>query len=60
MAAMRQVYQCCGFTADAENVVEDAQSIDSVDELRLLKYSEIENLCKVIRRPGGAIAYLAN
>ena len=57
---MRQVYQRCGFTADAANAVEDAQSIDSVDELRLINDSEIENLCKVIRRPGGVIANPVN
>ena len=60
MAAMRQFYQRCGFNSDASNAMEDAQSIDSLDEVRLLKDSEIENLCKVIRRPEGAIADPAN
>ena len=60
MVAMRQVYPCFGFTADASNAMEDAQLIDSLDELRLLKDSEIENLCKVIRRPEGDISDPAN
>ena len=46
MAAMRQVFQRCGFTAEAANAMEGAQAIDSVEELRLLKDSEIENVCK--------------
>ena len=27
-----------------------------MEEIRFLKYTEIESLCKVVRRPGGAIA----
>ena len=60
MAAMLQVYHRCGVTADAENAVEDAQSIELMDEPRLLKDLEIENICKVILIPGGAIADPSN
>ena len=56
MAAMRQVFKRCGFTTEASNAMEGVQAIDSIEELRLLKDSEIESLCKVIRRPGGTIA----
>jgi len=54
-AAMRQVYVCCGFTVAAAAAIFDDQGIDSLPELRILTDLEVENLCKVIRRPGGSV-----
>ena len=53
-AAMRQVYVRCGFTVAAAAAFDD-QGIDSLPELRILTDLEVENLCKVIRRPGGSV-----
>jgi hypothetical protein len=54
-AAMRQAYIRLGFTQAAALSITDGQDIDSIAELRILKNDEIENLCKVIRCPGGTI-----
>lgn len=56
MAAMRTMFERLGFTANAATLIVDTQGIDSLDELRLLKDSEVEGLCKVLRRPGGMVA----
>jgi hypothetical protein len=36
-AAMRQVFQCLGFSQQAATAVVDNQGINSLDELRILK-----------------------
>lgn len=54
--AMRAAFVRLGFTNAAANDIAADQGIDSVDELSLLTDSEIEALCKVVRRPGGTIA----
>ena len=53
--AMRAAYQRLGFSANAATRITDDQQIDSLGELKLLTDGEIENLCKVLRRPGGTI-----
>lgn len=53
--AMRTMFNRIGFTVAASQVIVDEQGMDSLDEIRLLTDDEIENLCKVIRRPGGTI-----
>ena len=54
-AVIRSAFERLGFTADAANTIMGDQQIDTIEELRLLTDSEAENLCKVIRRPGGTI-----
>lgn len=54
-AAIRTALQRIGFTIPASQAITIDQGIDSLDEIRYLKDSEVENLCKVIRRPGGTI-----
>ena len=51
--ALRSAYVRIGFSAKAALVINDAQGIDCMEELKVLTDGEIENLCKVIRRPGG-------
>ena len=41
------------FSAEAAVVITDAQVIDCMEELEILTYGDIKNLCKFIRRPGG-------
>ena len=54
--AMRSALERLGFTAQAASAITDAQGIDSLDELRVLDDSKVENLCKVVRHPGGVDA----
>ena len=54
-AAMRQVFTRLGFTQEAATSIVDVQGIDSLEELRILSDSDVENLCKVVRRPGGTL-----
>ena len=56
MAAIRQLYIRLGFSEPAARSIVEDQGIDSLDQIKILKDSEIENLCKVIRRPGGQVA----
>ena len=42
-----------GFSDEAALVITEAQGIDCMEELKILTDGEIENLYKVIRRPGG-------
>ena len=51
--ALRSAYGRIGFSAEAALVITDTQGIDNMEELEILTDGEIENLCKVIRRPGG-------
>ena len=50
---LRSAYGRIGFSAEAALVITDTQGIDNMEELNILTDGEIENLCKVIRRPGG-------
>ena len=51
--ALRSAYGRIGFSAESALVITDTQGIDNMEELEILTDGEIENLCKVIRRPGG-------
>ena len=51
--ALRSAYGRIGFSAEAALVITDTQGIDNMEELEILTDGEIENICKVIRRPGG-------
>ena len=53
--AMRTMFVRIGFTNVAAQVIVDEQGMDTLDEIQLLTDDEIENLCKVIRRPGGMV-----
>lgn len=54
--AVRNALQRIGFTqAAAQSIVTD-QGIDDASEVALLNDEEVTNLCKVVRRPGGAVA----
>ena len=54
-AAMRQALVRLGFTQDAANAITQDQGIDSMEELKTLKDSEVKDLCDVVRKPGGTI-----
>ena len=51
--ALRSAYRRIRFSADAVLVITDTQGIDTTEELEILTYGYINNLCKVVRRPGG-------
>ena len=54
-AALRHALVALGFEEDAARVMIDAQGMDTLEEFALLNDSEVENLCKVVHRPGGTI-----
>ena len=51
--ALRSAYGRIGFSAEYALVITDAKGVDCMEEIDVLTYGEIDNLCKVIRRPGG-------
>ena len=53
---MRAMFQRLRFTADGSRDLVDDQQIDSMEELKILEDDDCENLCKIIRRPGGGAA----
>lgn len=53
--ALRAAFIRLGFTPAAAGEITDQQGIDTRDELKILTDSEIENLCRVIRKPGGTV-----
>ena len=55
-AAICAIYTRCGFSEAAAAAIVNKQGIDILEEIRFLKYSEINSLCKVVRRPGGTVA----
>ena len=50
---MRAMFERIGFSSAAATLLTDEQGIDSLDEILNMKDANIENLCKVLRRPGG-------
>ena len=54
--AVRAALGCLGFSNEAAVFIADAQQMNSLAEFETLKDEEVENLCKVTRRPGGTIA----
>ena len=50
------LFNALGFTQEASNAITDDQGIDSTEEMQYLTDSEVENLCAVVRKPGGTIA----
>ena len=51
--ALWSTYGRIGFSAESYVMITDAQGIDCTEEIDILTDGEIENLCKVIRRPVG-------
>lgn len=60
LASIRTMLDRIGFTAAARDEITGDQGIDSLDELRTLDNSMVENLCRVIRRPGGMVGGAAD
>jgi hypothetical protein len=56
-AAIRTALTWLGFSNQAATFITDAQELNDLDEYALLTDDEVENLCKVIRKPGGTIEY---
>jgi hypothetical protein len=55
LQAMRDMFGRLGVGHNACISIVDEQDIDSLEELQVLKDSEVTNLCKVVRRPGGMV-----
>lgn len=55
LPALRTALTRIGFTNDAAVFITDAQGLGELAEFQILTDSEVENLCKVTRRPGGTI-----
>eukprot|EP00978_Attheya_sp_CCMP212_P025810 scaffold83821_cov30-Attheya_sp.AAC.1 len=55
LASTRQLLVRMRFTNAAAAIITDEQGIDEMSEIKILTDSEIEGLCKVVRRPGGTI-----
>ena len=52
VVAMRAMFERMGFTVAAASLLTDEQGIDTLMEVRNMEDANIENLCKVLRRPG--------
>ena len=50
---MRAMFERMGFTNAAASLLTDDQGIDTLIEVRNMEDANIENLFKVLRRPGG-------
>jgi hypothetical protein len=55
LAAIRTAMERLGFSNAAAEFIVTEQNLDDLAEFALLTDAEVENLCKVIRRPGGVI-----
>ena len=53
VVAMRAMFERIGFTNAAAIMVTDEQGINTLIEVCNLADANVENLCKVLRRPGG-------
>ena len=52
---MHQMFERLSFTTATANTIIHDQGIDSLEEVHLLKPSDVETLCKTIRHRGGTI-----
>ena len=50
---LRSAYVRIGFSAESALVITDAKVIDCTEDIKIITDGEIDNICKVIRRPGG-------
>jgi len=55
LQAIRDALERIGFSEEASDYITGDQGLDEVEEFRILSDSEVENLCKNTRRPGGII-----
>eukprot|EP00978_Attheya_sp_CCMP212_P044354 scaffold307752_cov47-Attheya_sp.AAC.1 len=55
LVSTRQLLVRMRFTNAAAAIITDEQGIDELSEIKILTDSEIEGLCKVVRRPVGMI-----
>ena len=55
MNAMRTAMQELGFTIPAAQAICNDQGMDNLEEIHILDNLDIENLCKVVRCPGGTV-----
>lgn len=55
MAAIRTALQRLGFTQEAAVHITNVQNLTDLDEFKILTDSEVESLCRVVRKPGGTI-----
>ena len=53
---MAQAFMRLGLSVGAGNSAANDQGIDTIEELRRLKDSDVDELCKAMRRPGGYVA----
>ena len=53
--ALRAMLERLGFSAPAALYITNDQGMNELSEFTLLTNDEVENLCKVVRRPGGTI-----
>ena len=51
--ALQSAYGSIGFPTEAELVITDTKGLDRIKKLEIITDGEIENMCKIIRRPGG-------
>jgi hypothetical protein len=58
-AAIRSALTRLGFSNQAATFINEAQEMDALNEFALLTDDEVENMCKVIRNPGGTCPILA-
>ena len=56
LPALRTALTRLGFSNQAATYITDVQQLDNLEEFRILTDSEVEDLCKTIRKPGGTIA----
>ena len=54
-AGIQAALQRLGFSIDASISITEDQGLDSLEELAYMTDDKVENLCKVLRRPGGTI-----
>jgi hypothetical protein len=54
-AAIRSALTRLGFSNQAATFINEDQEMDDLDEFALLTDDEVENMCKVVRKPGGTI-----
>jgi hypothetical protein len=54
-ATVQMVFTCLGCSLVAARAIVEEQGINSIDELKILTDTEIENLCKVVHHPGGQV-----
>ena len=55
LQAIRDALERIGFSEEASDYITGDQGLDEVEEFRILSDSEVENMCKNTRCPGGII-----